>query len=103
MRRAPRKKEGVKQLLSLGYYWSTMRKDKYNIVKRCHAYQVHRNLIHKPLTLLQDMRTPWSFHTWRLDLIGTINSTSEGHLWILIATESFTKWVEQSLSGKQQE
>ena len=44
--------------------------------------------------MLQEMTIPWSFHTWGLDLIGPINPLSNGHIWILAATEYFTKWVE---------
>ena len=52
---------------------------------RCNSY--HPNM-------LQDMTTPWPFHTWGLDLIGPINPPSNGHIQILVATEYFTKWVE---------
>ncbi|BFG30001.1 hypothetical protein CerSpe_162750 [Prunus speciosa] len=83
-----------RQLLSVGYYWPTMKKDAHDFVKRCHTCQIHANLSHKPPTLLQDMRTPWPFHTWGLDLIGTIHPPSDGYIWILTATEYFTKWVE---------
>ncbi|BFG25056.1 hypothetical protein CerSpe_113300 [Prunus speciosa] len=83
-----------RQLLSVGYYWPTMEKDAHDFVKRCHTCQIHANLSHKPPTLLQDMRTPWPFHTWGLDLIGTIHPPSDGYIWILTATEYFTKWVE---------
>ena len=38
--------------------------------------------------------TPWLFHTWGLDLIGPIHSAAEKNIWIIIATEYFTKWVE---------
>ena len=38
--------------------------------------------------------TPWPFHIWGLDLIGLINPTSKGHIWIIVVTEYFTKWVE---------
>uniref|UniRef100_A0A2N9HR17 Integrase catalytic domain-containing protein n=1 Tax=Fagus sylvatica TaxID=28930 RepID=A0A2N9HR17_FAGSY len=34
------------------------------------------------------------FHTWGLDLIGPINPSSGGYIWILVATEYFSKWVE---------
>ena len=34
------------------------------------------------------------FHTWGLDLIGSINPLSNGYIWILAAIEYFTKWVE---------
>ena len=40
------------------------------------------------------MTTPWPFHTWGLYLIGPINPSSNGYIWILAATEYFTKWVE---------
>jgi hypothetical protein len=40
------------------------------------------------------MATPWPFHTWGLDLIGPINPPSSGYIWILVATEYFSKWVE---------
>ncbi|GLU03802.1 hypothetical protein SLE2022_209800 [Rubroshorea leprosula] len=40
------------------------------------------------------MRTPWPFHTWGLDLIGPIHPSFEGYIWILVAIEYFTKWVE---------
>ncbi|KAI5337975.1 hypothetical protein L3X38_017246 [Prunus dulcis] len=83
-----------RQLLSFGYYWPTMKKDAHDFVKKCHTCQIHANLSHKPPTLLQDMRTPWPFHTWGLDLIGTIHPPSDGYIWILTATEYFTKWVE---------
>ncbi|CAL2247649.1 unnamed protein product [Prunus armeniaca] len=83
-----------RQLLSFGYYWPTMKRDAHDFVKKCHTCQIHANLSHKPPTLLQDMRTPWPFHTWGLDLIGTIYPPSDGYIWILTATEYFTKWVE---------
>ncbi|XP_021833842.1 uncharacterized protein LOC110773621 [Prunus avium] len=83
-----------RQLLNVGYYWPTMKNDAYNFVKKCHTCQVHANLSHNPPTLLQDMGTPWPFHTWGLDLIGTIHPPSDGYIWILTATEYFTKWVE---------
>ncbi|CAL2271820.1 unnamed protein product [Prunus armeniaca] len=48
----------------------------------------------QPIPNMLDMRTPWPFHTWGLDLIVTIHSPSDGYIWILTATEYFTKWVE---------
>ena len=43
---------------------------------------------------LHSMVTPWPFHTWRLDLVGPVNPPSRGYIWILVATEYFTKWAE---------
>ena len=88
------KKRLYQRLLTLGYYWPTMKKDTTNFVKTCHTCQVQANLIHTHPTNLQNMTTPWLFHTWGLDLIGPIGPASDGHIWILVATEYFTKWVE---------
>ena len=60
----------------------------------CHACQVLGDAIYTHPNMLQDMTTPWPFHTWGLDLIGPINPPSNGHIWILVTIEYFTKWVE---------
>uniref|UniRef100_A0A2N9F1A7 Integrase zinc-binding domain-containing protein n=1 Tax=Fagus sylvatica TaxID=28930 RepID=A0A2N9F1A7_FAGSY len=88
------KKRLYQRLLTLGYYWPTMKKDTADFVKTCHTCQVQADLIHTHPTNLQNMTTPWPFHTWGLDLIGPIGPASDGHIWILVATEYFTKWVE---------
>jgi ribonuclease HI len=88
------KKRLYQHLLTLGYYWPTMKKDAADFVRTCHTCQVQANLIHTHPTNLQNMTTPWPFHTWGLDLIGPIGPASSGHIWILVATEYFTKWVE---------
>ena len=89
-----RKRRVYRQLLQQGYYWPTTKKDFEELVKTCHACQVLGNAIHTHPNVLKDMTTPWSFHTWGLDLIGPINPPSNGHIWILVVTEYFTKWVE---------
>ena len=47
-----------------------------------------------PLTLnLISVEAP--FQQWGLDFIGDINPNSSGqHMWILIASDYFTKWIE---------
>ena len=71
-----------------------MKKYSEELVKVCYACQVLGDAIHTQPNVLQDMTTPWPFYTWGLDLIGPINPPSNGHIWILAATEHFTKWVE---------
>ena len=90
----PGKRKLYKQLLLLGYYWPTMKSNYEELVKTRHACQIVGDAIHTHPNVLQDMTTPWPFHTWGLDLIGPINPPSNGYIWILAATEYFTKWVE---------
>ena len=71
-----------------------MKRDTTEFVKCCHTYQTHANLIHTHPMSLQDMSTQQLFHTQELDLISPIHPPSNGYIWILVATEYFTKWVE---------
>ena len=81
-------------LLTLGCYWLTMKKDTADFVKSCHTCQLQANLIHTYPISLQNMAIPWPFHNWVLDLIGPINPPTSGYIWILVATEYFSKWVK---------
>ncbi|KAL0325377.1 UNVERIFIED_CONTAM: hypothetical protein Sradi_5107000 [Sesamum radiatum] len=38
--------------------------------------------------------TSWSFDAWGLDVVGPLTMSSRGHLYILAATDYFSKWVE---------
>ncbi|XP_028123698.1 uncharacterized protein LOC114320834 [Camellia sinensis] len=81
-------------LLHLGYYWPTMEADAKMYAKRCKPCQLHGNLIHAPATDLHSSSPPWPFHTWAMDIIGPISPPSRGHIWIVVAIETYTKWVE---------
>ena len=41
------------------------------------------------------MSLPWPFSTWGIDIIGAIHpAASNGHRFILVVIDYFTKWVE---------
>ncbi|XP_057985279.1 uncharacterized protein LOC131170228 [Hevea brasiliensis] len=83
------------KILRLGYYWSTMDTDCAKFVKRCHECQIHGNLNHLPSSELYSMTSPWPFSIWGIDIIGKISLTaSNGHRFIIVAINYFTKWVE---------
>ena len=64
------------------------------IYKKMPQLPVQVNLIHTHPQNLHSMVTPWPFNTWGLDLVGPVNPPSRGYIWILVAIEYFTKWVE---------
>jgi hypothetical protein len=51
--------------------------------------------MHVPPSNLFGMASPWPFSVWGIDVIGMITpSASNGHRFILVAIDYFTKWVE---------
>ena len=61
----------------------------------CDKCQRFSNLNHIPPHDLYCMTTPWPFATWGIDVIGKVTpSGSNGHSFVLVAVDYFTKWVE---------
>ncbi|XP_070046675.1 uncharacterized protein [Nicotiana tomentosiformis] len=57
--------------------------------------RVHSDLIHSPPSELHTMSAPWPFVAWSMDVIGPIKPVaSNGHKFILVSIDYFTKWVE---------
>ncbi|PKI70884.1 hypothetical protein CRG98_008775, partial [Punica granatum] len=85
----------AKKLMRLGYFWSTMETDCVKHVKHCHLCQVYANQIKAPPNELYPMAAPWPFSMWGMDVINPINpKASNGYLFILVAIDYFTKWIE---------
>ncbi|XP_055835250.1 uncharacterized protein LOC129903732 [Solanum dulcamara] len=72
-----------------------MEHDCCKYVRKCHQCQVHSDLIRVPPHKLNAMSSPWPFVAWGMDIIGPIEpSASNGHRFILVAIDYFTKRVE---------
>ena len=85
----------AKKILRAGYYWLTMERDCFHFVKKCHQCQIHGDLIHSPHSELHPMAARWPFVAWGMDVIGPIEpKASNGHRFILVTIDYFTKWVE---------
>ncbi|PKI70779.1 hypothetical protein CRG98_008839 [Punica granatum] len=85
----------AKKIMRLGYYWSTMESDCVKHVKHCHRCQVYADQIKAPPNELRPMTASWPFSMWGMDVIGPINpKASNRHMFILVAIDYFTKWIE---------
>ena len=85
----------AKKILRAGYFWMTMENDCVRFVQRCDKCQVHGDLIKVPPHELNAMSSPWPFVAWGMDVIGLIEpAASNGHRFILVVNDYFTKWVE---------
>ena len=78
----------------MGYYWPTMAKDCLYYARKCDACQFHANFIHQPPKVLHPTISSWPFDAWGLDMVGTLLKSYGRYLYILAATDYFSKWVE---------
>ncbi|XP_049350317.1 uncharacterized protein LOC125814913 [Solanum verrucosum] len=75
----------------MGYYWPTMVKDCLDYARRCQACQFHANFMHQPPDVLHPTIVSWPFDAWGLDVVGPLPKSSGCHLYILAATDYFSK------------
>jgi hypothetical protein len=72
-----------------------MLEDCFEYYKGCQDCQKFGNIQRVPASALNPIIKPWPFRGWGIDLIGQINPpSSNGHKFVLLATNYFTKWVE---------
>jgi hypothetical protein len=73
-----------------------MLKDCFEYYKGCQDCQKFANIQRVLASALNLIIKPWPFRGWGIDLIGQINPpSSKGHKFVLLATDYFTKWVEE--------
>jgi hypothetical protein len=78
-----------------GFYWLTTIEDAKDIVRRCEACQIFASRPHAPATELWPIPLSWPFAQWGLDMVGKLHkSWPGGHVYMLVAVDKFTKWVE---------
>ena len=72
-----------------------METDCVDFVKSCHYCQTYANLNHMPPSEIYNMTFPWHFSIKGIDVIGRMApKASNGHEYILVAIDYFTKYVE---------
>jgi len=71
-----------------------MVKDRIGYARKCQSCQLHANLIHQPPEPLHLTIAFWPFDGWGLDVVGQLPKSYGGHLYILAATDYFSKCAE---------
>ncbi|KAM3250290.1 hypothetical protein P3L10_004359 [Capsicum annuum] len=85
----------AKKILRSSYFWLTIEIDCIRYVQKCRRCQTHDDIIRVPPNKLQVTNSPCLFVAWGVDIIGPIEpAASNGHRFILVAIDYFTKWVE---------
>ncbi|XP_075669965.1 uncharacterized protein LOC142639707 [Castanea sativa] len=86
------------KIMRAGYYCLSMKSDCIKHVRTCHRCQVYQDRKNAPPHLLHSLAEPWPFSALGMDVIRlVIPKASNGHEYILMAIDYFTKWVEAAL------
>ncbi|PKI77267.1 hypothetical protein CRG98_002336, partial [Punica granatum] len=96
---ANRRDRKTLQRLTVHYFMSgeTLYRRSFDatLLRHCHLCQVYADQIKVPPKELRPMAASWPFSVWGIDVIGPINpKASNRHLFILVAIDYFTKWIE---------
>ena len=83
----------VKKILLAGYVWPSLHVDVQHWCRSCHNCQVNgnRRLVHGPRQLVI---ANGPFEKWGIDAMGPLPRTKNGKLYILVAIDYMSRWVE---------
>ncbi|XP_070046272.1 uncharacterized protein [Nicotiana tomentosiformis] len=85
----------IERLLIWDYCDLSMPMKHLDCSKKYMSEHIHADMIRVLLNKLNATSSPWPFCAWGMDVIGPIETaTSNGHIFILVAIDYFTKWVE---------
>ena len=76
------------------YYWPGMLREIAAYVRGCQTCLAHKPLQQKPAGQMHatDVARPWEHVT--TDLVGPLPRSRQGHTWLLMTQDRFSKWVE---------
>ena len=87
------------KILQPGFYWPTIFKDCFEWVKLCDQCQRLGNIIKRHEMPLHGILVVQLFDVWGIDFMGPFPS-SFGNIYILLAVDYVTKWVEATACPK---
>nr|GEZ82687.1 reverse transcriptase domain-containing protein [Tanacetum cinerariifolium] len=83
----------VKNIFDSGFYWPSIYKDAYELVKRCDSCQSQGKISQKDEMPQKFIQICEIFDVWGIDFRGPFPS-SKGNKYILVSIDYLSKWVE---------
>nr|GFB13104.1 reverse transcriptase domain-containing protein [Tanacetum cinerariifolium] len=83
----------AKKVFDLGFYWPSIYKDAFELVKRCDSCQRQGKVSQKEEMPQNFIQIYEIFDVWGIDFMGPFPS-SKGNKYILVAVDYLSKWVE---------
>ena len=62
--------------------------------QRCKQCQQHADLHKVPPEELKSIYSPWPFHTWGINILGSFPLAVRQMKYLVVSIEYFTKWIE---------
>nr|GEZ11996.1 reverse transcriptase domain-containing protein [Tanacetum cinerariifolium] len=88
----------AKKVFDLGFYWPSIYKDAFELVKHCDSCQCQGKILQKDEMPQNFIQICEIFDVWGIDFMGPF-SNSKGNKYILVAIDSLSKWVEANDRG----
>nr|GFB16031.1 reverse transcriptase domain-containing protein [Tanacetum cinerariifolium] len=83
----------TKKVFDSGFYWASIYKDAFELVKRCDSCKRQGNVSQKDEMPKNFIQICEIFDVWGIDFMGPFPS-SKGNKYILVAVDYLSKWVE---------
>nr|GFA00929.1 reverse transcriptase domain-containing protein [Tanacetum cinerariifolium] len=83
----------AKKVFDSGFYWPTIYKDAFELVKRCDSCQRQGKISQRDEMPQNSIQVCEIFDVWGIDFMGPFPS-SKGNKYILVAVDYLSKWVE---------
>nr|GEU32746.1 reverse transcriptase domain-containing protein [Tanacetum cinerariifolium] len=83
----------AKKVFDSGFYWPTIYKDAFELVKHCDSCQCQGKISQKDEMPQNSIQVCEIFDVWGIDFMGPFPS-SKGNKYILVAVDYLSKWVE---------
>nr|GFC02877.1 reverse transcriptase domain-containing protein [Tanacetum cinerariifolium] len=83
----------AKKVFDSGFYWLTIYKNAFKLVKHCDSCQRQGNISQRDEMPQNSIQVCKIFDVWGIDFMGPFLS-SKGNKYILVAVNYFSKWVE---------
>ena len=82
------------KVIRAGFFWPTVKEDCARHAQRCKQCQKHVDWHKAPPEELRSIYSPWPFHTWGIDILGSFPLAIRQMKYLIVAIEYFTKWIE---------
>jgi hypothetical protein len=83
-----------KNFVRIGYFWPTIFKYCMNAIQKCHPCQVFTHKMCTHLSPLHPVVVIGPFTKWGIDFMTCKPTSANGHGYIIVVVDYFTKWVK---------